>query len=92
MYIILIYDIPLEDGGAKVSRNTFKICKKFLNHVQKSVFEGEISELQYLKLKKELSKFIRKDADSVITFHSNNSKWLKKDFLGVEIDATSQFI
>lgn len=92
MYIILIYDIPLEEGGARVSRWTFKTCKKFLNHVQKSVFEGEISELQYMKLKKELSKYIRKDIDSVITFHSNNSKWLKKEFLGIEFDATSQFI
>lgn len=92
MYIILVYDITLDEGGAKVSRNTFKICKKYLTHIQKSVFEGELGELQYVKLQKELSRNIRKDRDSVIVFHSNNSKWLKKDFLGVVDDATSQFI
>ncbi|EUJ51038.1 CRISPR-associated endonuclease Cas2 [Paenilisteria rocourtiae] len=43
MYIILIYDIAQDNGGAKVSRNIFKICKKYLTHVQKSVFEGEIT-------------------------------------------------
>lgn len=92
MYVILVYDIPNEDQGARISRYMFKTCKKFLTHVQKSVFEGELSSLQYLKLKKELAKFVRKDIDSVIVFHNNNAKWLKKDFLGMEIDATSQFL
>ncbi|EDO0554685.1 CRISPR-associated endonuclease Cas2, partial [Listeria monocytogenes] len=30
MYVILIYDISIENGGAKVWRNVFKICKKYL--------------------------------------------------------------
>ena len=43
MYVLLIYDIPLDNKGARVSRNIFKICKKYLTHVQKSVFEGELT-------------------------------------------------
>lgn len=92
MYMILVYDITLDEDGAKVSRNVFKICKKYLIHIQKSVFEGELSELQYAKLQREISKYVRKDRDSIIVFHSNNSKWLKKDFLGLKDDATSNFI
>lgn len=43
MYVILVYDIKLDTGGARVLRNIFKICKKYLTHVQNSVFEGELS-------------------------------------------------
>ena len=34
------------------------------------MFEGELSEVQILKLNKELSEWIRKDLDSVILFKS----------------------
>ncbi len=43
MYVVLIYDVEADDNGAKASRNIFKICKKYLTHVQKSVFEGDIT-------------------------------------------------
>ena len=43
MYIILVYDINLEEKeGQKVLRNVFKTCKKYLIHIQNSVFEGEL--------------------------------------------------
>ena len=88
MYIILVYDISLENGGSKIWRDTYKICKKYLSHVQNSVFEGEISESQLF----ELSKTIRKDMDSLILFKSRNERWLEKDILGVDIRATDRFI
>ena len=56
MYVILVYDIKSDQGGAKVLSKTFKTCKKYLMHIQNSVFEGEISESQLLKLKVELNK------------------------------------
>lgn len=92
MYIILVYDISLENGGSKIWRDTYKICKKYLSHVQNSVFEGEISESQLFELKKQLSKTIRKDMDSLILFKSRNERWLEKDILGVDIRATDRFI
>lgn len=55
MYVILVYDINLENKeGQKVLRNVYKICKKYLVHIQNSVFEGELLESQLLKLKSEL--------------------------------------
>ena len=66
MYVILVYDISGEQGGEKVLNKVFKICKKYLTHIQNSVFEGELSEVQILKLNKELNEWIRKDLDSVI--------------------------
>ena len=59
MYIILVYDINLEENeGKRVLRNAFKTCKKYLVHIQNSVFEGEISETAMLKLEKELKKYM----------------------------------
>ncbi len=94
MYVILVYDINLENKeGHKVLRNVFKICKKYLVHIQNSVFEGEILESQAMKLKSELDKYIREDKDSVILFKSRNQKWMEKEFLGmIEDDKTDNFL
>lgn len=91
MYIILIYDIAQDNGGAKVSRNIFKICKKYLTHVQKSVFEGEITPALLAKLRIELDKYIRDEEDSIIVFSSRQERWLEKEFWGVPDEKTSNF-
>ena len=94
MYVILVYDINLEDKeGNRVLRNIFKICKKYLVHIQNSVFEGELLESQALKLKSELDEYIRDKKDSVILFKSRNQRWMEKEFLGmIEDDKTDNFL
>lgn len=92
MYIILVYDIVLDEKGAKVWRDTFKTCKKYLSHVQNSVFEGELTKSQLFTLKKSLAKTIRKDRDSLIIFNSRDKKWLEKEILGIDNGATDNFI
>ncbi|MFT8459185.1 MAG: CRISPR-associated endonuclease Cas2 [Liquorilactobacillus ghanensis] len=92
MYIILVYDIALDENGAKVLRHVFKICKKYLSHVQKSVFEGELTKSQLQKLTVELNNWIRDDKDSVIIFKNRNKNWLTKQFIGMDTSAaTSNF-
>ena len=92
MYIILVYDI-LSDGseGNRVSRNIFKICKKYLTHIQNSVFEGELTTPLFQKLKLELKSYIRKDSDSLIIFENPQLRNLKKHFWGIEDKKTSNF-
>ena len=94
MYVILVYDINLEDKeGNRVLRNVFKICKKYLVHIQNSVFEGELLESQALKLKSELDEYIREKKDSVILFKSRNQRWMEKEFLGmIEDDKVDNFL
>lgn len=94
MYVILVYDINLEEKeGQKVLRKTFNICKKYLVHIQNSVFEGELLDSQLLKLEKELKRYIREDKDSIILFKSRNQKWLDKQFVGKKEDyKTSNFL
>ena len=94
MYVILVYDINLENKeGQKVLRNVYKNYKKYLVHIQNSVFEGELLESQLLKLKSELKTYIRDDKDSVIVFKSRNQRWMEKTFFGkLEEDITDNFI
>ena len=92
MYVILVYDIKSDEGGQKILSKTFKTCKKYLSHIQNSVFEGELSKSQITKLQYELNDIIRKDRDSVILFKSRNEKWLEKEMWGVDTDKTSNFI
>lgn len=91
MYVVLMYDIITDEGGARVHRNTFKICKRYLTHIQKSVFEGNLTELKLMTLKEELKEYIRDDKDSLIIFKSRDEKWLTKEFLGIKDDKTSNF-
>jgi CRISPR-associated protein Cas2 len=92
LYIILVYDIALDQNGAKVLRHVFKICKKYLSHVQKSVFEGELTKSQLQKLTTELDKWVRNDKDSIIIFKNRNKNWLDKKFIGLDMsDETSNF-
>ena len=94
MYVILVYDINLEDKeGQKVLRKVFKTCKKYLVHIQNSVFEGELLQSKEIKLKAELNRWIRNDKDSVIFFRSRSQRWLEKEFWGkVEDDVTDNFL
>ncbi len=93
MYIILIYDICVTiDKGNRNIAKIHKICKKYVTHIQNSVFEGEITESNLKKLKIELKPYIRKDLDSVIIFTSREQRWLSKEFLGKTDDLTSNFL
>lgn len=83
MYVVLVYDISQEKNGARRWSRIFKICKKYLSHIQDSVFEGELSNAQLERFKQELKGYINKELDSVILFKSRQEKWLDKEFWGV---------
>lgn len=89
MYIVLVYDVSQEENDARRWSRIFKICKKYLTHIQNSVFEGELSKGQLAQLQKELKEYIDKELDSVIIFKSRQEKWLDKEFWGRKDDLTS---
>lgn len=92
MYVILIYDISGEDNGERRLNKVFKTCKKYLTHIQKSVFEGELTEGQILKLKLELDLIVDKNVDSIILFKSRNSKWMEKEMWALKEDPLDNFL
>lgn len=89
---MLVYDISQNNNGQKRWSHVFKICKKYLSHIQNSVFEGELTKVQLTKLRQELKPYIDKQEDSVIIFQSRQEKWLNKEFWGKEEDKTSFFL
>lgn len=86
MYIILVYDV-----GEKRVGKMLKLCRKYLNWIQNSVFEGELSELQLKELKSEADSIMKED-DSLILFKSKDSKWLEKEIVGAERSSVDNFI
>lgn len=78
MYVILTYDVR-QKRVAKV----YKVCKRYLNHIQRSVFEGNISELKLNNLKKELSSLISPRLDSIIIYRLDSVKYVCKEQLGL---------
>ncbi len=78
MYTLLVYDVE-----ANRTVKCLKICRRYLNWIQNSVFEGELTEAQLAALKVDLKAVLR-DSDSVIMFHSRESRWLKREVLGEE--------
>ncbi len=86
MYVILVYDI-----GEKRVVKMLKLCRRYLNWIQNSVFEGEITEVKLKELKYE-AKTIMKDEDSLIIFKSRDERWLEKEILGEEKNKLDTFI
>lgn len=76
----------------KYFQRYLRFAKKYLVHIQNSVFEGNLSKANSLALQKELDVYIRKDKDSVIMFHTREERWMNKDFLGKTDDKTSNFL
>ncbi|NJK94448.1 MAG: CRISPR-associated endonuclease Cas2 [Bacteroidales bacterium] len=79
MYVILVYDI-----GEKRVGKMLKLCRKYLNWIQNSVFEGEITEVKLLELKMSATKIMDESCDSLIIFKSRQEKWLDKEIVGNE--------
>jgi CRISPR-associated protein Cas2 len=87
MYIILVYDI-----GEKRVGKMLKLCRKYLNWIQNSVFEGEISEVKLSELKILARKIMDEETDSLIIFKTRQEKWLEKEVVGLERQELDNFL
>jgi len=83
-YVFLMYDIADEESEAGKRRvaKVFKICKKYLEHHQKSVFRGEITPSKLIKLQKELKDVIDEDLDFITIIKLKNDKSFLEDTIG----------
>ncbi|HHY81336.1 MAG TPA: CRISPR-associated endonuclease Cas2 [Clostridiales bacterium] len=87
MYVLIVYDI-----GVKRVVKALKFLRTYLNWVQNSVFEGNVSESQLLKIKNGLLQIIDSNSDSVIIYTSREQKWLSKSILGKEKNPVDNFL
>ena len=87
MYVILVYDV-----GEKRVAKILKLCRKYLNWIQNSVFEGEITEVKLKELKFKAKEIVLDETDSLIIFASRDEKWLEKEIIGNERSSIDNFL
>jgi len=61
-----------------------KLCRQYVNWIQNSVFEGEISEPKLKELKLRAMEVMDIKTDSLIIFYTRQEKWLEKEVVGKE--------
>ena len=66
-----------------------KICRKYLNHVQKSVFDGAITEGQLKRLKNELQQLVVPEEDTVCIYYLASSKYAGKEQIETVLKSTN---
>ena len=87
MYVILVYDINEKRVGKML-----KLCRRYLNWIQNSVFEGEITEVKLKELVIRAKKIMKSEEDSLIIFKSRDKQWLDKEIVGLERSELEQII
>jgi len=78
VYIILVYDVK-----KKKVQKVMKICRKYLNHLQNSVFEGNITDAKLTRLKNEIKAVIDVKTDSVCIFRLDSTRYISKEQIGI---------
>jgi len=79
MYVILVYDVSVK----RVS----KVCqylRKYLNWMQNSVFEGELTKSEFKEIEIGLKNILNLDEDSVLIYILRSEKALKKKTIGIK--------
>lgn len=87
MYYILVYDIK-----EKRVQKVHKLMKRYLNWVQNSVFEGELTEGQFQSMKLELENVMDEEEDSIIVYSLGSLKYTNRDIIGVEKNLTDNLL
>ncbi|MGO4988237.1 CRISPR-associated endonuclease Cas2 [Gallicola sp. Sow4_E12] len=79
-YVFLFYDINSE----RVSK-VFKICKKYLERYQLSVFRGNITPSNLIKLKKELKNIIKEEEDTIAIIKLPGKYSFEEEIMGIKL-------
>ncbi len=87
MYVILVYDIEEK----RVSK-MLKLCRRYMNWIQNSVFEGELTDVKLKELLHAAKQIMDEEKDSLIIFKSRQEKWLDKVVVGKEKNEINNFI
>ena len=75
--MILVYDV-----NQKRVQKVMRVCRKYLHHIQNSVFEGKITEAKLNCLKSELESKVNTREDGIIIFRFESLKYSSREELG----------
>lgn len=85
--VLITYDVNTESAsGQKRLRKVAKICEKYGQRVQNSVFECLLDATQYILVKNSLLELIDTNNDSLRFYRLGNNYKNQIDILGKKID------
>ncbi|MEM3264891.1 MAG: CRISPR-associated endonuclease Cas2 [Thermoplasmata archaeon] len=87
MFYVVTYDVQQKRVG--------KVCqllRRYLDWVQNSVFEGELSESNMLELKNYLDSLLDKTKDSIFIYQIRSKNEVVKEIIGVQKVEISRFL
>jgi CRISPR-associated protein Cas2 len=87
MYAIAVYDV----NEKRVNKMRI-LCRKYLNWIQNSVFEGEITDMGLKELTHLAKEIMDPQQDSFIIFTSRDQRWLTKTIIGKERSSIDNFL
>lgn len=79
MYVLLVYDVEV----GRVNK-VCQMLRRYLHWVQNSVFEGELTDSELLKVKSELKKVINTEKDSISIYRLPSKEAIIKEMMGKE--------
>ena len=77
MFVLMVYDVNVD----RVNK-ILKTGRKYLNHIQNSVLEGELSNAQFKSLKHEVRNIINEEQDCVRFYLLRTTHYLKVEEMG----------
>jgi len=87
VYVIIVYDVSVERVN--------KVCqflRMYLNWIQNSVFEGELTQAELERVKNKLKEIINEDEDSIIIYCFSSPNSINKEFIGIKKSEISTVI
>jgi len=87
MYVIIAYDVNVERVN-KVK----KFLRRYLNWIQNSLFEGELSEADLEEVKLGLNKIINREEDMIVIYKLRTEKAVKREIIGVDKSQIDEII
>jgi len=88
MFVIVYYDV-----NEKRCTKMLKVCRKYLQHVQYSVFEGEITPANFEKMVSELKKImVPEEEDSLVVYKFRSMNYSERLVYGLDKKGDTQFI
>ncbi|WP_239334500.1 CRISPR-associated endonuclease Cas2 [Frankia sp. CiP3] len=87
MYVIVVYDTAAERNS-----KVLKTCRQYLHHVQRSVFEGNLSPGQLLRFQRRIEAVIDHSYDHVLVYTLPPGADIARESLGAGWAAPSDIL
>ena len=79
MYVLIVYDI-----GEKRVNKVLKICRQYLDWVQNSVLEGELTKASLEAMKTRIKTVMKKEEDSVRIYKLRTGADMTLEIMGID--------